>query len=121
MQTKASRPIKGVNQEPANLRTADFVFVRKDAAKTPLEKPKEGPYRVLGRQEHGVTIRTGDGEKFVNWQRISPAKIDERNVQFNLPRKRGRPRKQFVGKHCVPTSSAEDFFCLSDMCVRDTL
>ena len=54
MQTKPSQPIKGGNREPANLRTVDFVFVRKEAAKTPLDKPKEAPYRIFDWQWIGV-------------------------------------------------------------------
>ena len=93
LQTQPTRPIVQASQEHQNLRTAEYVFVRKDAVRSPLEKVKDGPYKVLSRTIHNATIRTPSGIEVVNWQRITPAKVDTKTVKFFLPRQRGRPRK----------------------------
>lgn len=78
---------------PKDLSTSKHVFVRVDASRKPLDPPYTGPYEVLKRNVHTYTIRTPHGLEDINIQRLKPAKVDSRTVTFNVPRKRGRPRK----------------------------
>jgi transposase InsO family protein len=79
---------------PKNLNTCDYVFMRTDAHRTPLQRPYTGPYKIISRNKHTFTIQTQHGPSKVNINRLKPAKVDEKTVTFNIPRKRGRPRKQ---------------------------
>jgi len=80
-----------------DLNTCEHVFVRVDKKRKPLERPYRGPYEVVARNKHTFTIKTLSGNENVNITRLKPAKIDEKTVTFNLPRRRGRPRKQISG------------------------
>ncbi|KAH9402130.1 hypothetical protein TYRP_016704 [Tyrophagus putrescentiae] len=86
--SKSVRPL----QVPKDLFTAEYVYVRKDATNTPLGLLKTGPFKVLSRTADNVQIQTQHGPDMVAWHRTSPAHMDK-NVRFNIPRKRGRPRK----------------------------
>jgi len=78
---------------PKDLLTCKYVFIRKDAARKPLERPYTGPYRVIKRNKHTFTLDTPNGSDDVNIGRLKPANVDKKTVTFNLPKKRGRPRK----------------------------
>ena len=92
---KTSRPTKNApHNVPKELLTCDYVFLRTDATKTPLQRPYTGPYKILERI-YGCTfkIETQNGPVTVSIQRVKPAKIDPVSLSFHLPRKRGRPPK----------------------------
>ena len=44
---------------PPDLRSSEYVFIRRDAHRTPLQRPYEGPFRVLGRGPKSFTIDFG--------------------------------------------------------------
>lgn len=88
-----SRPTKAVTFVPSALSTCQHVLVDDNTVKSPLQRPKRGPYTVLKRNTHTFTISTENGPKDVNIQHLTPAKVDSRTVTFNLPRKVGRPQK----------------------------
>lgn len=92
-ETRKAPASSSVSSTPSALHTCNHVFVRIDAQRTPLERPYRGPYEVVKRNEHTFTIRTQNGEENVNVQRLKPAKVDLKTVTYNLPRPRGRPRK----------------------------
>ena len=77
---------------PKELFKAEFVYVRKDATNTPLGLLRTGPFKVLSRTSDNVQIETQHGPETVAWHRTTPAHMDK-HVRFNIPRKRGRPRK----------------------------
>ena len=77
---------------PPNLLNAEYVFVRKDATNTPLGLIRTGPFKVLDRTEDNVIIETQNGREIIAWHRTTAANLGK-HVRFNIPRKRGRPRK----------------------------
>ena len=79
-------------QVPKDLFTADYVYVRKDSTNTPLGLLRTGPFKVLSRTADNVEIETQHGPDTVAWHRTTPAHLGKQ-VRFNIPRKRGRPRK----------------------------
>ena len=83
---------KRPQQVPKDLFTAEYVYVRKDATNTPLGLLKTGPFKVLSRTADNVQVQTQHGPDMVAWHRTTPAHMDK-NVRFNIPKKRGRPRK----------------------------
>ena len=58
---------------PAALRSADFVFVKHGARRTPLTQPYDGPFRVLERGEKFFRINVGTKEQVVTVDRLKPA------------------------------------------------
>lgn len=88
-----SRPISAETHIPPQLNTCTHVLVTNSAVKSPLQRPKQGPYVVISRNKHTFTIRTENGLKDVNIQHLTPVEIDKKTVTFNLPRRVGRPRK----------------------------
>ena len=94
VKTHASRPSSSTTQYiPKKLATCQYVFLRKDAVRKPLERPYTGPYKVLDRDKCTVKIQTLNGPCRVSIQRVKPAQVDPLKISFHVPRKRGRPRK----------------------------
>ena len=58
---------------PAALRSAEFVFLRHGARRTPLTRPYDGPFRVVERGEKFYTIKVGTKEQVVTVYRLKPA------------------------------------------------
>ena len=77
---------------PKELFNSEYVYVRKDSTNTPLGLLRTGPFKVLDRTEHSVTIETPHGNDTIAWHRTTPAHMDH-HVNFNIPNRRGRPRK----------------------------
>ena len=77
---------------PSELATCKYVFLRTDSARGPLQRPYTGPYEVLARNHHTLTIKTNNGDEDVALERVKPARVDEDTVSFDLPNRRGRPR-----------------------------
>lgn len=79
---------------PQLLLRSEFVFVRKDAYRPPLNPPYDGPFKVQERHEKYFVLDVGGKQQTVSIDRLKPAVID---VSQPLPtpniKKRGRPRK----------------------------
>jgi len=77
---------------PMTLRHSQFVFLRRDAHRTPLQRPYEGPFRV---RRHGVKtfeLDIGGRSETVSVDRLKPAHLDiDQPVTVAQPRRRGRP------------------------------
>ena len=58
---------------PASLRTASYVYVRNDAARRPLQRPDDGPYKVLATGDKTFTILRQDTPYVVSLDRLKPA------------------------------------------------
>ena len=66
---------------PSSLSTCTHVFVRRDAVKTPLQPPYDGPYRVLDRQHKFYTLETRGKRDTVSVDRLKPAYLDPTPTQ----------------------------------------
>ena len=79
---------------PEVLRTAQFVFIRRDMHKTPLATPYDGPYRVLRRSDKTFVVQLGTREETISIDRLKPAHVDSTiPPPVAQPPRRGRPPK----------------------------
>lgn len=76
---------------PPSLETSRFVFVRRDAHRTPLQKPYEGPFKVLQHGPKFFKIEMGDRQETISIDRLKPAHLDvDKPVRLAHPPARGR-------------------------------
>ena len=76
---------------PKDLQTTTHVFVRVDAAKSPLTPPYTGPYKVLQRKEKSFKLQIRNSMDWVSIDRLKPAYLmneDQPDVTFS---RAGRP------------------------------
>ena len=79
--------------EPSALRSADYVFIRRDARRTPLQRPYDGPFKVIERTEKTYKVQMGTRQETVSVDRLKPAIIDPAdNFKPPLPPTHGRPQ-----------------------------
>ena len=80
---------------PPSLATSPYVFVRIGGTQEPLQRPYEGPFRVI---EHGAKtfkLEKGKRTEIVLVDRLKPAHLDlEHPVPVAKPRRRGRPPRK---------------------------
>nr|VZH99066.1 unnamed protein product [Spirometra erinaceieuropaei] len=62
---------------PPDLDKCNFVFVRHDAVRRPLQPPYNGPYKVLRRSDKDVVIDRNGKTDTVSIDRVKPAYIDD--------------------------------------------
>ena len=93
--TPTSRHGRTTSFTPQDLHSCDYVFIRRDAHRTPLQMLYEGPYRVLQRGEKAFTVDIGGRAELISIDRLKPARLDpDLPVQVAQTPARGRPRKQ---------------------------
>ena len=79
---------------PRNLQQAKFVFIRRDAHRTPLQRPYEGPFKVIQPGSKTFQVDIGGKTETISVDRLKPAHMDpEHPAQVAEPRPRGRPPK----------------------------
>ena len=78
---------------PANLRTADYVFVRQDSPRTCLQPPYRGPFLVLEKGDKDFLIHLGTREERISIDRLKGAAVDRSSLVPATAPKRGRPRR----------------------------
>jgi len=61
---------------PSELCRAQFVFVRRDAHRTPLQAPYTGPFRVLEVGDKSFLLAVGGRQDRVSIDRLKPAHLD---------------------------------------------
>ena len=62
---------------PESLEKAKFVFVRKDAKKSPLSNPYDGPFKVLRKSDKFYMIKVGTKQDNISVDRLKAARIDD--------------------------------------------
>ena len=79
---------------PKQIMNSRYVFIRRDAHRTPFQQPYRGPYKVL---EHGpktFKVDVGGHQEIVSIDRLKPAQLDlDEPVVPPNHRPRGRPRR----------------------------
>ena len=90
--TPTSRHCLPKNSVPASLSSSAYVFVRRGAACTPLQRPYEGPFRVIAPGEKTFLIDRGGKQETVSIDRLKPAHLDlDQPVYVAQPPRQGRP------------------------------
>ena len=59
-----------------DLMTCTYVFVRRDAVRKPLQRPYDGPYKVLQITEKHFTVEVKGKEEVIPIDRLKPAHLD---------------------------------------------
>ncbi|XP_033946699.1 uncharacterized protein [Pseudochaenichthys georgianus] len=81
-----------VSQVPAELRSAEHVFIRHDAHRGPLQPPYDGPFRVLEHGDKHLVVDLGGKAEHVSVDRVKAAHLDlDQPVVLARPPRRGRP------------------------------
>ena len=79
---------------PSKLLKAEYVFIRQDSHRKPLQTPYTGPYKVLESGNKKFKIQIGSRQETVSIDRLKPAILDKDSpVKVAVPPLRGRPRK----------------------------
>ena len=80
---------------PRNLQQARYVFIRRDAHRTPLQRPYEGPFKVIQPGPKTFIVDVGGKNETISVDRLKPACMDfEQPVKVaEHKRRRGRPIK----------------------------
>ncbi len=77
---------------PPDLHNSPYVFVRRDAHRSPLQRPYEGPFKVICSDPKVFTLDMGGRLEKVSVDRLKPAHLDlDQPVKLAKPRPRGRP------------------------------
>jgi cleavage and polyadenylation specificity factor subunit 1 len=66
---------------PDSLKTCDFVWLRLDRIRSPLEAPYQGPYKVLHRTEDTFIIEIKSRSEVVSIDRVKPANLTPSSTQ----------------------------------------
>lgn len=61
---------------PRSLAQSQFVFLRRDPHRSPLQRPYEGPFRVLLHGEKTFTLDIGGRSEVITIDRLKPAHLD---------------------------------------------
>ena len=79
---------------PCNLQQARFVFIHRDAHRTPLQRPYDGPFKVIQPGPKAFQVDIGGKTETISVHRLKLAHMDlEYPAQVAEPRHRGRPHK----------------------------
>ena len=82
-----------------DFQSCDFVFVRDDSVRKPLQPPYKGPFRVLKRSDKLFTLDINGQEKVISIDRLKPAfilntEIEEDPRLLIIPKQLSRRRSQ---------------------------
>lgn len=75
---------------PRNLSDATQVFVRHNVHRAPLQRPYDGPFRVLQEGDKVLKVDFGTRKDFVSIDRLKPAYI-ETSEEFEMPSTKPTP------------------------------
>ena len=93
-----------------HIQQTKFVFIRRDAHKTPLQRPYEGPFKVITPGIKTFTVDVGGRSTTVSVDRLKVAHINpDEPAQLAEPKRRGRPRNTLsdqLDKHTTDPSQA---------------
>ena len=79
---------------PKDLLQCRYVFIRRDGHKSPLDRPSEGPFKVITAGTKVFTVDRGGRPETISVDRLKPAHLDmDTPVKVHVPKPRGHPRK----------------------------
>ena len=77
---------------PPNLKQSQFVFVSRDAHRTPFQRPYEGPFKVIQPGDKIFKVDIRGMTEIISVDRLKPAFIDlEHQVIISEPKNHGQP------------------------------
>ena len=89
-----TRHVSTPSSIPPNLKKTQFVFVRHDAHRSPLQRPYDGPYKVLQSGDKTFTLDIGGWKETISVDRLKPAHVDlDHLTTLPEPRHRKKPFK----------------------------
>ena len=101
-----------------NLKQSQFLFVHRDAHRTPFQRPYEGPFKVMQAGDKIITIDRGGQKEFISVDRLKTAFDDlEHPVVVSEPKNSGSPPNK--GPRLVPTQPQE-WTEIPDLCHPST-
>ena len=79
---------------PCNLQQAKYVFIHHDAHRTPLQRPYEGPFKVIQPGPKTFIVDIGGKNETISVDRLKPACMDleQPAAKAEPRRRRGRPK-----------------------------
>ena len=80
---------------PVELHRSPYVFVRRDSHRSPLQRPYEGPFKVISAGSKVFILDMGGKAETISIDRLKPAHLDiDQPVRVAMPKPRGRPRNR---------------------------
>ena len=80
---------------PRNISQIQFVFIGRDSHRNPLQRPYEGPYKVVEMDQKTVTVEMNNRKEVISIDRIKPAFIEPNTaVTLAKPKIIGRPKQK---------------------------
>ena len=90
------------------LQNCDFVFLRRDEKRSALQKPYEGPFRIIERAPKFLTIDISGKPNTVSIDRLKPAHLGlDQPVKVAQRRSRGRPSTRRISHTACAGSGGE--------------
>jgi transposase InsO family protein len=103
MPVPTSRHCTPSSSVPVPLASCPYVFVRRDAHRSPLQRPYEGPYKVIEAGPKFFKLDQGGKQETVSIDRLKPAHLDiDQPVKVASPKRRGRPPRATAGDNTTP-------------------
>ena len=85
----------GSSSLPPNLKHSQFVFVRRESHRSSLQRPYEGPFKVLQHGDKRFILDFGGRKETISVDRLKAAYVDsEHPVTLPEPKRCGRPPKK---------------------------
>lgn len=70
---------------PPALQTATHVLIRRDSVRRPLQRPYDGPYKILQRKNKYFKIQLPNRTEFISVDRLKPALLDSEVSRSSSP------------------------------------
>ena len=102
---------------PHDLHQAKFVFIRRDSHRTPLQRPYEGPFKVLHPGPKFFKVEKGGKQDTISVDRLKPAYIDPSTIvqttpkqssSQEAPKRKSPPSKTIPASPPIATSESQD-------------
>ena len=86
---------------PKEMQTAEYVWMRVDRTKRPLEAPYTGPHKVLQRTNKVVKLQLNNRESWVSLDRVKPCIMNASTPLKPVPKEQEAPKKRERKRYCT--------------------